>query len=72
MDEVGNEGDDDDLDFWGRDSHGLVPGTTRSGKVEVEEDDEDEDDFDDVMEDDVLDGEDEDDDNDHMEIFGHR
>jgi hypothetical protein len=71
MDELGTDGDEDDLDFWGGRSRVIGPETTQSEALQ-EEEDERQDDLDDVMDYDVLDGGDEDDDNDHMEIFGHR
>lgn len=71
MDEVGSDTDDDDLDFWGRESRRVASGTTQP-EDHHEEDEADEDDFDDVMDEDVLDREDEDDDIDRMDILGHR
>ena len=69
MDEGGYDGDDDDLGFWGGGNRGLPLKTTHAGE-EMEDDDED--DFDNLIDDNVLDGGDEEDDHDHMEIFGHR
>lgn len=70
MDELGTDGDEDDLDFWGGRSRVIAPETSQSEALQ--EEDERQDDLDVVMDYDVLDGGDDDDDNDHMEIFGHR
>lgn len=57
MDEVDNDGNDDGLGFWGRESHGLVLGTTESGTDKKGEGEDDDDDFDDLMDEDVRDDE---------------
>lgn len=73
MDVVGNDADDDDLDFWGGESRSVASGTMQPEAQHEEAEEEDvEDDFDDVMDDDVLDCGDEDDDIEHMDILGHR
>lgn len=54
MDEVDNDGNDDDLGFWGGESRGLVLGTTETS-TDKKGEGKDDDDFDDLMDEDLLD-----------------